>query len=817
MLRIARFVLSIYCLRRLLACRPSCMTRSTRLWAFLIAWSALASLVVAADATSPPEQPTKVDFARDVRPIFEAHCYKCHGPDDQEGGLRLNSRKSAMQGGDSGHTPIVPGMPEQSRLVELIAGKDPDLKMPPPDEAKPLSEAQVALLTRWIKEGASWPETEQAHANLDHWAWKKPVRSALPQVSDKNWPRVGLDYFVLAELDREGVKPSPEADRWILARRLSLDLRGLPPSPQEAEDFFKDARPDAYERFVDRLLADPAFGERWAQMWLDLARYADSRGYGGDPFRTIWRYRDWVISAINQNIPFDRFTVEQIAGDLLPGANEEQLLATAFHRNSMSNNESGVDNEEYRTVSVKDRAETTLQVWMGLTVGCAKCHSHKFDPITQREYYELYAFFDQTEDANRMDEEPTLAKFTKAQQEELDRLKTEVAVLAKGPTSPESAERRKKLNARYEEINGQILKTPICRELPADKRRITRIMRKGSFLDQGDPVQPAVPAAFHPLADHAPHNRLGLAHWLVDRANPLTARVTVNRFWGQIWGQGLVATEEDFGTQGAKPNNGPLLDWLAVEFMEKGWDVKRLLRTIVTSATYRQSSAMRADLATRDPANRLFARGPRFRLPAETIRDQALAQSGLLSRKIGGPSVYPPQPDGIWKFTDVTKWPGASRGDDRYRRGLYTFYRRLAPYPSMITFDAPSREVCTLRRIPTNTPLQAFVTLNDPVYVEAAQALARRVVHEGGTQARERVSYALRLCLCRPPRAEQIDALLNLLKTETEFYEANPTKADQMATDPLGPLPKELNPAELAAWTVVANVLLNLDGVLTKG
>ena len=783
---------------------------------FCAAMAVIASHAAAEEGAEAAKPADKIDFVRDVRPIFEAHCYKCHGPEKHEGGLRLTSHKNVMQGGDSGETLITPGAPDKSRLIQLISGGDPDVRMPPEDEGSLLSEAQVKLLTEWVRQGAPWTDSEEAAAKPTHWAWIKPARPALPKVSLDYWPRNDIDRFVLARLDREKLRPSPEADRWTLVRRVSLDLTGLPPSMEQAKAFVNDNRPDAYERLVDRLLADPAYGEHWALMWLDLARYADSRGYGGDPFRTIWRYRDWVIEAFNRNLPFDQFTIEQLAGDRLPKPNQDQLLATAFHRNAMSNNESGVDNEEYRTVAVKDRLETTMQVWMGLTMGCAKCHTHKFDPITSREYYQLYAFLNQTADANRWDEEPTIRTPTKKQEKELTEINLEIERLTRGLIGMEAAERLKPLLARKEELEKQIPSTPIFRDLAADQHRITRIMRKGSFLDQGDPVEPGVLAAFHQLPAGKPLDRLALAKWLIDRDNPLTARVTVNRFWSRIFGQGIVSTEEDFGTQGAKPNNPELLDWLAVEFTEKGWDMKQLLRTIVTSATYRQSSVVAPALAARDPANQLLARGPRLRLGAETIRDQALAVSGLLSYKQGGPSVYPPQPDGIWKFTDLTKWPGTSRGEDRYRRGLYTFARRLAPYPSMTTFDAPSREVCTLRRQPTNTPLQAFVTLNDPVYVEAAQALARRIVREGGTDGRARLSYGIQLCLARPPRAEQVDTLLELLKSESDFYRNNPAEAERLATEPLGPVPKEMNPAELAAWTVVANVLLNLDGVLTK-
>ncbi len=601
--------------------------------------------------------------------------------------------------------------------------------MPPMQTGNSLTTAQIATLKRWIARGATYAE---------HWAFVKPTRRPLPEVRHRAWPRRELDFFVLARLEKEGLSPTTEADRYTLLRRVSLDLRGLPPTPREVEAFVRDTSADAYEKAVDRFLQDAAYGERWARMWLDLARYADSAGYGSDPLRpNIWPYRDWVIDAFNRNLPFDQLTREQLAGDLLPQPALDQRIATAFHRNTMTNTEGGTDDEEFRVAAVKDRVDTTLQVWMGLTMGCAKCHSHKYDPITQKEYYRFFAFFNQTADNDQPDERPTLAVPTVQQRQRNRDIDQRIAERKKRLAEPArvavAAVRRTAIPveslsllgeiAKLEKSRPAILAVPVMEELPAHRQRQTHLMVKGNFLNPGEKVEPGVPAAFHPWPKDAPLNRLGMAKWLLDPDNPLTARVAVNRYWAQLFGTGLVETEEDFGTQGEMPSHPELLDWLATEYVRLGWDTKAFLKLLVTSATYRQSSRVMPEVLAKDPRNRLLSRGPRFRLEAEMVRDQALALSGLLSRKMHGPSVYPPQPPGLWQaaFNGQRTW-AMSSGVDRYRRGLYTFWRRTVPYPSMAAFDATSRETCTVRRIRTNTPLQAFVTLNDPVYVEAAQA-----------------------------------------------------------------------------------------------
>jgi mono/diheme cytochrome c family protein len=758
----------------------------------------------------------KVDFNREVRPILAKNCFACHGSDEgtRAKELRLDLRDDAIKPLKDGEAAIVPGDPDNSALILRITEEDDTLRMPPKKAGDRLSKPEIAILERWIAQGAEYAE---------HWAFVAPIKRPLPVVKNGSWPRYGIDRWILARLEAEGLKPSPEADPYILLRRASLDLRGLPPTPDEIKRFTDDKAPGAYERAVDRFLDDPAYGERWARMWLDLARYADSAGYGSDPLRpNIWHFRDWVIEAFNKNMPYDRFTIEQIAGDLIPDANDATRIATAFHRNTMTNTEGGTDDEEWRTAAVKDRADTTAQVWMGLTLGCAKCHTHKFDPITHEEYYKFYAIFNQTADNDQPNESPLLSLPTPELTEAIAKIDAEIAPLKKQMEGmPKDAPGLKALSdqvAKLEKSKPAIPNVPVMVELPKEKHRVTKIMLKGNFLDPAATVQPGTPRALHPLPPGAPADRLALAKWLVDRKNPLTARVAVNRYWAQLFGTGLVETEEDFGTQGEPPSHPELLDWLAVTFMERGWDVKGLVREIVTSSTYRQSSSFSPGESEVDPRNRLLRRMPRYRLEAEMVRDQALALSGLLAKKVGGPSVFPPQPSGLWQaaFNGQRTWT-TSDGSDKHRRGIYTFWRRTVPYPSMAVFDAPSREICAIKRIRTNTPLQAFVTLNDPAYVEAAQALARRLVLEGGKTPEDRARFGLTLCLCRPPKEEQIITLVKLYQSELSHYRGDIPAATALATEPLGPIPNGMDPAELAAWTTVANVLLNLDGVLTKG
>lgn len=662
-------------------------------------FAVLASLP--AGAAIPP-----VEFQRDIRPLLAKRCIGCHGPDEKsrQAGFRLDTFEGAT-GKDGGYPGIIPGSSAKSRVVIRIT--HPKTPMPPVGER--LSATDVDLIKRWIDQGAAYTK---------HWAFDKPVRLTPPTVHDPAWTRNPIDSFVLARLEKESLRPSREADRGTLARRLSLDLIGLPPTPEMLREFVADKSPDAYDHLVDRLLAMPQFGERWARVWLDLARYADTAGYERDFKRSIWPYRDWVIKAINANMPFDQFSIKQLAGDLLPNATEDDQVATGFHRNTMTNVEAGTDDEEFRDLAVKDRVAVTGQVWMGLTWGCAQCHTHKYDPISHTEFYQLYAFLNQTADADRYDDAPSL--------------KTEK------------------------------FSTLVMRELPVDQRRVTHIHERGNFLNPGPEVKPATPAAFFPFLENAPRNRLGLSQWLTSKENPLTARVTVNRFWSRLFGRGIVETEEDFGTQGSSPSHPELLDWLATEFMRTDWDVKTLLKTMVTSATYRQSSDVTPALLERDPYNRLYARGARFRLEGEIIHDQTLSVAGLLSSKMYGPPAMPWQPDGIWQVVYNSDQWILSSGEDRYRRSLYTFLRRTSPYPYMPTFDSPTGDVCTIRRIRTNTPLQALVAMNDPLSMEAAQRIALRTLSVGGATDQQKTEYMFQMTLGRRPTPAETRRILAL-------------------------------------------------------
>lgn len=725
------------------------------------------------------------------------------------------------------------------------------------------------LCASWSAQGVDSPQTTPgADARKTHWAYVRPVRPELPKVKNSRWPRNPIDNFILARLEKEKLKPAPEADRATLIRRLSLDLTGLPPTIAEADAFLADKSKDAYEKLVDRLLASPHYGEKWARQWLDLARYADTHGYEKDPRRSMWPYRDWVINAFNRDLPFDEFTIEQIAGDMLPDATQEQKIASGFHRNTMYNTEGGVDREQSRVETIVDRVNTTATVWLGSTLACAQCHTHKYDPFTLKEYYQFFAFFNNADEPEmelasaaqrerqhklksertrleaelkKQNPELTTAQAAWEQKEIAD--KAELTKLKAGIREALEVERTKRsekqnqalfdyfrsiapelksvndqlaeLRKKEKELKEEITTTLIMKE--RDQPRETHVLARGNFLNPGEKVMPGVPAILPPLPAGKPANRLTLARWLASPENPLTARVAMNRVWEQYFGHGLVETVEDFGTQGERPINPALLDWLATEFVRQGWSMKAMHRLIVTSATYRQSSRTTPGLIERDPYNRLLARGPRFRVPAETVRDVALEVSGLLSPKIGGPSVFPYQPDGIWtQIYSGDKWE-ISKGEDKYRRGLYTFWRRTSPYPAFMSFDAPSRELICARRLRSNTPLQALTTLNDPSFVEASEALARRMMKEAPGDAAKRVEYGFRLCVTRSPRKNEIDRLVALYQQELSGFKQDTKAAEKMATAELGKIPENLSLEELAAWTVVANVLLNLDETITKG
>lgn len=970
-----------------------------------------------------------VDYARDVQPIFRRACYGCHSGSRPQARLRLDAKPTSV---------ITPGHSETSRLIHRIEGKGNEQRMPL--KGTPLSNNEIATLRRWIDAGAAWP-AEPVAVIEKHWSYQKPIRLAVPAVRGST--RNPIDAFLLARLEKEGLSFSPEASRETLIRRLTLDLTGLPPTLQETAAFLQDKRTDAYEQLVERLLGSPHYGERWARPWLDLARYADTNGFEADRRRMMWKYRDWVIQAFNKDMGFDQFTIEQLAGDMLPNASIDQQIATGFHRNTMYNEEGGVDKDESHFEVMVDRVNTTGTVWLATSIGCTQCHNHKYDPFTQKEYYQLMAFFNNTlkvGEANGSSStkyrEAVLELATPDQETKRRELKTRIASLelklktqtpeldeeqaaweksvisASGdwrvltPTSLQSkggATLRKledqsilasgenpqqdtyvietpvamdKLNGvrlealpdaslprggpgrdtygnfivtaiRVEAGNGGTWRTIYFNRIvnndgrgPArqlwtidasrDENRVARqivlatgkpfelngatklrftILMNSDLIGQGlgrfrlsiaNAAEPAtivkVPAKLRPIlekahgarteaqrrqlseafraaalslkasrdelkelknqldkmdivtamvmkesSDERPHdflrarggfsakaekvfadvpaalggmpagmryNRLGLAQWLVNRENPLTARVAVNRVWEQYFGRGIVETSEDFGSQGAAPSHPELLDWMAVEFMDRGWSLKSLHRLIVTSRAYRQSSKLTPQLLQADPYNKLISRGPRFRMEAEMIRDHALAASGLLSRKVGGASVFPYQPEGVWDvpYSDE-KW-AESKGEDRYRRGLYTFVRRSALYPSMMNFDATSREFCTVRRIRTNTPLQALTTLNDPAFFEMAQAFAQRVMAEGGSRDRSRIEYAYQLSVGRQPKPVEVDTLQGWLEKERSYFKGHLEEARRLgAAD---------GDVQRAAWTMLANVLLNLDESLTK-
>jgi hypothetical protein len=764
-----------------------------------------------------PEVGKRVDFAREVLPALKASCLQCHGAERQAAGLRMDSRAFLLKGGVSG-TALLPGKSKASLLVQRALGIGGKPRMPL--GFAPLSPEVMAKLAAWIDQGAVWPES----VNAKHWAYVKPVLPKTPVVKNKTWVRSPIDAFVLARLEKEGLKPSPEASRETLLRRVSLDLTGLPPSPKEIDAFLEDRSPGAYAKVVDRLLASPQYGERWARLWLDLARYADTNGYEKDGRRSIWPFRDWVIDAFNRDMPFDTFTVEQIAGDMLPNATPAQKIASGFHRNTMLNEEGGVDQGEQRWLTVVDRVSTTAQVWLGTTLQCAQCHNHKYDPFTMKEYYQFFAFFDHCTEPGLKALTPIQEAQKKTLQAEMEALTAERANLQNAGRPP--ADRVETLDKQIADMKKQSdgiqpAETLVFQENNDAAIPTTYTHIKGGYLAKDEQVQAATPAVLNPLPAGQPVNRLALARWLVDRDNPLTARVAVNRVWEQLFGRGMVETTEDFGTQGQQPTHAALLDWLAVRFQSPidpadpadcGWSQKRLLRQIVLSATYRQASKVSPALQERDPNNRLLARGPRFRMEAEMLRDSALTCGGLLSLKVGGPSVFPFQPEGIWVMPyNGDQWK-LSDGDDHYRRGLYTFWRRTSPYPSFLSFDASSREYCTVRRTRTTTPLQALTTLNNPAFFDAARGLARRMKAEGGEAIADRLACGFRICVARRPKPEETRRLAALYTQELTRYQAKAPAALSIAG---GKVARPDTP-EIAALTIVANVLLNLDETLTK-
>ena len=1016
----------------------------------------------------------KVDFIKEIQPLFERYCYSCHAEKVQMGGLRLDSKKLAFDGGLSGKT-IRPGSAAESALYQRIAGIGEQTRMPMGKD--PLPADQIEIVRAWIDQGADWPEgTGTASAEIKkHWAYIPPKRSELPKVSNSSWIANPIDRFVLARLDKEKMAPSGEADRVTLLRRLSLDLVGLPPTPEEVDAFLKDTSKTAYSKQVERLLASPHYGERWGRHWLDGARYADSDGYEKDKQRWVWFYRDWVINAINRDMPYDQFIIEQLAGDLLPNASQDQKVATGFLRNSMINEEGGVDPEQFRMEAMFDRMDAIGKSVLGITIQCAQCHNHKYDPLTQEEYYRMFAFLNNSHEANITVYTPEEqmqradlfrqigeiesdlqhrvadwqermaqweAKVTSNQPEwvvvkpdvedistggqkylplkdgsflasgyaptkhrvklsvktdlpnitgvrlellndpnlplggpgrslkgtaALTEFEVEVAP-AEAPTkaiavkiakaTADIALPEKPLDAIFDDKTNRtrvtgpieyatdgkeetawgtdagpgrrnqprkavftfekpignsggslltfylsqkhggwnsddnqshnlgrfrlsitqspdvvadplpqgvrtILTIPAAQRTPAqvktvfsfwrttvsefedvnarieqlwqkhpqgssqlallsrEEQRDTHMLSRGDFLKPGKTVVPGVPAFLHPLPKDAPANRLTFAKWLVDRESPTTARSQVNRIWQTYFGTGLVSTSEDLGKQSESPSHPELLDWLAVEFMDRGWSLKAMHRLIVTSATYRQSSRVSPALLARDPYNRLLARGPRFRVEAEVVRDIALAASGLMNPKVGGPSVYPPAPEFLF-LPPVSYGPKnwyEAKDDDRYRRALYTFRFRSVPYPVLQNFDAPNGDISCVRRTRSNTPLQALTTLNEPLFLESAQALALRTLSEGGLTDGQRLTYAFRRCVARRPSLQETTELLSLLRKQKQRLAEGWTSPWDLAGFDASKTPKMptgVTPVQLAAWTVVSRVLLNLDETITK-
>jgi hypothetical protein len=1040
------------------------MVKNLKIIVILLSIAAACRFAITSGAASEQSASRRtVDFERDVRPIIERNCSGCHGAKRAMSQLRLDVKRLAMKGGQSGAV-VIPGDSKASRLMRRVRGLGGEQRMPLGKE--PLKPEQIEILRRWIDEGAVWPEGESGEAEEreielpKHWAYVKPVRPQLPSVKDSNWIRNPIDSIILSRLEKEGLRPSPEADKSALIRRLSLDLTGLPPTLEEIDDFLADASPSAYENLVERLLASPSYGERWGRWWLDAARYADTNGFEKDRDRSIWPYRDWVINAFNADKPFDQFVIEQIAGDLLPDATLDQRIATGFLRNSMLNEEGAVDPEQFRVEGLIDRVDAIGKAFLGMTINCAQCHSHKFDPIKHDEYYRFYAFLNQDEEPEievpteaekkkradilagiakiedellaknpdlpqrmaewelkareaqvdwtalenadvigtngvkfeelldhslipRGDNPPTVVYYVKAKTDLKDitgfrlelltdrtlprggpgrstvgmALLSEFTVEAAPAAQPDKWERLTLSGATADyaaenSINlaidgnpktswsidagpglrnqdrravftpqspvvgydgGTLLKfsleqkefgggaaerfeapnigrfrisltttpRPKADPLPPSARRIlfipagqrtaeqrrevfryyratvpefaeankaatdlmrrwpyaattlvvtprpvpreTRVFKRGDWKRPGEAVTPGTPSFLHPFPSDAPRNRLGLARWIADKNNPLTARVIVNRVWQQYFGQGLVVSPEDFGMRCETPSHPELLDWLAVEFRDGAidrdsqWSLKRIHRLIVMSATYRQSSTIKPESLQADPTNRLLARAPRLRVEAEVVRDIALRASGLLRLKVGGPSVYPPIPDGAMavSFRSRSVWE-TSKGEDKYRRGMYTFWKRSVPYPSMSVFDAPNADMSCTRRARSNSPLQALTTLNDAVFMEAAQSLALRMWNEGGADERAKMIYGFRLCTGRRPDEYELNRLLALLRKQQERFAGDTAAAVYVSSPDLNNLPSGVDLHKLAPWTIVARVLLNLDETITR-
>jgi len=739
------------------------------------------------------QMPDVVSYNFNIRPILSDKCYKCHGPDasKRQAGLRLDMPESAFKAlkDDPNAHVLVPGNPEMSELFRRVSTGDTTEMMPPANSnLKRLTPHEVDLVKKWIKQGAKFEK---------HWAFVPPKASPIPEVKDKTWPKNPIDNFILHKQEQYGLTPNPEADKERLLKRVSFDLTGLPPDLDMMDRFWADKSPGAYEKVVDELMKSQAYGEKMTLHWLDVARYADSHGYQDDNYRTQWPWRDWVIHAFNENLPYDKFVTWQLAGDLIPNATKEQLLATGFNRNHKITEEGGVINEEYRVAYVTDRTNTFGKALLGVTIECAHCHDHKYDPFSQKEYYQLFAFFNQVK-------EPGIQSTV---------------------GGPETYAKRPMMQVTNDDVKG-ILKFVNKQDTgklivsvmgDSEVYRKTYILKRGNYDTHGDEVQPGTPKAILPFDSSLPKNRLGLAEWLFNRKNPLAARAFVNQTWQEFFGRGIVKTSEDFGMQGNLPSNPELLDWLSVDFMDHGWDIKRLVKQMVMSATYRQSAVLSPEKSKLDPENIYLARGPRSRLPAEFVRDMVLASSGLLTKTIGGPSVNPYQPPGLWENATSGRGILANykqvHGQNLYRRGMYTLIKRTVPPVEMAIFDASNRDQCEVRRLRTNTPLQALLMENDPTVLEAARVLATKLLQDKSS-SKEKVYKAFRLIICRKPNEKEQTILDSYYNEELKTMDMR--TAERVLNVGEYPLPDNINKVELAAMMKVVDAIYNLEEAITK-
>jgi hypothetical protein len=740
--------------------------------------------------------PDVVSYNFDIRPILSDKCSACHGPDanKRQAGLRLDDPVSAFQAlkEHPGAHALVAGKPQQSEVYLRITTKDTSKLMPPISSNLKLSSHEIDLIEKWIKQGAKYEK---------HWAFVAPKKSALPEIKDKEWPKNEIDYFILSKQEQKGFSPNEEADKERLLKRASLDLVGLPPTLKMMDSFLADKSPNAYEKVVDELLQNPAYGEKMAVYWLDLARYADSHGYQDDGYRTQWPWRDWVIHALNKNMPYDQFATWQLAGDLLPNQDtplyKEQLLATGFNRNHKITEEGGVIPEEYRISYVTDRNDLFGKAFLGVTLECAHCHDHKYDPFSQKEYYQLFAFFNNVKEVG------------------IESVIGGPETYAKKPLMEISNEDVKNILTFINKPDTKRLIVSVMSDL--DTARKTHILRRGAYDAPGDEVEPNAPNFILPFSKNYPKNRLGLTKWLFDKQNPLTARVFVNQMWQEFFGKGIVKTSGDFGMQGELPSHPQLLDWLAVDFIEHGWNIKRLVKQMVTSATYRQSAVVTPEKLASDPDNILLARAPRYRINAEFVRDVVLSSSGLLVRKIGGPSVKPYQPAGLWE--GATSGRGLlsmyvqDHGASLYRRGMYTLIKRTVPPPTMSIFDASNRDLCEVKRLKTNTPLQALVMMNDPAVLEASRVLAAKLLQEN-SPSKDKITKAFRLIVCRKPTEKEMGILTTYY--EKELKKITKPIAEKALSVGEYPIPEKLDKTTLTALMRVVNTIYNLEEAITK-